>query len=99
MTAMLKNFALAAKRIRDGRRDHSDPGGSAEVFMHDQPYRPERRRRFRPDADEIGADIAETAGEFSNADAIGGGLQLDERIVTAKRNSCAFQRLIHLKRT
>jgi hypothetical protein len=26
-------------------------------------------------------------------------LQLDERIVTAKRNSCAFQRLIHLKRT
>jgi len=67
--------------------------------MHHQPRRAERRRFILPDTDKIGADITEKAGQFSNADAIGGGLQLDERIVTAKGNSCAFQRLIHEKRT
>ena len=67
--------------------------------MHHQPRRAERRRFIRPDTDKIGADITEKAGQFSNADAIGGGLRLDERMVTSKGNSCAFQRLIHEKRT
>ena len=67
--------------------------------MHHQPRRAERRRFILPDTDKIGADITEKAGQFSNADAIGGGLRLDERMVTAKGNSCAFQRLIHEKRT
>ncbi len=99
MAAIFENFALAAERLSDCRGSHSDPRRSAQVFMHNKPRRAEPRRLIRPDANEIGASVSEKTGEFSNADAIGRGLQLDERIVATQCDSCAFQRLIHEKRT
>jgi hypothetical protein len=67
--------------------------------MHNEPYRAERRWLIGPDADEVGAVIGKKTGQFGNANAIGRGLQLDERIVTTERYSCAFQRLVHEERT
>jgi len=67
--------------------------------MHNEPRRAEPRRLIRPNANEIGASVSEKTGEFSKPDAIGRSLQLDERIVATQCNSCAFQRLVHEKRT
>ena len=87
MAAMFENFALAAERLSDCRGSYSDPRRAAQVFMHNEPRRAEPRRLIRPDANEIGASVSEKTREFSNADAIGRGLQLDERIVATQRDS------------
>jgi hypothetical protein len=66
--------------------------------MDDQPHGTKRRRFIRPDSREVGALVAEKAGQLDDPDILGRGLELNERVVASHRNACTFERLAHKER-
>src|SRR5262245_3773945 len=63
--------------------------------MDDQPRDASRRRFPGPKADHIRRGIAEEACDLGNTYLVCGGFELDERIVAAERDACAFQGFSH----
>src|SRR5262245_6414894 len=63
--------------------------------MDDQPRGASRRWFPGPTADHIRRRIAQEAGDLGNTDLGCGGFELDERIIAAERDVCAFQGFSH----
>jgi hypothetical protein len=57
-TPVAERGELAVERIGDRSRDHLNARRSAQILMHDEPGRAQRRWFVRPDAHHIGFAVA-----------------------------------------
>lgn len=97
--SLRQDTPLAPERLANSRSDNPYPRRTAQILVHDEPRRAQRRGFIRPDAGHLIALVAQDASELCHTDIASSGSELDEWTVAPQRNPSALEGLTQEERT